>query len=285
MAMSLVATATSTLTTTATSVNLSTPASVLDNDLIVATVMTRSALTVPSGWTLVDSQAVTELSQVTSVCVRQASSDASHSYTWTQASSARLVVHYQVFRGVSSYSPTTLLKKTQVPVNGVKNTISLSGVTPPTNDYLTIICGSAVYAGSSAQKSNWAGNPSTDLSITTPNSVTDDRIFAAYNMFPANSFPLTEITYDSPNSAGITGTSFGLIVLALEGTIAVPNLEVDQAEVLVLGQADSKAVVDQLALLALVRQGANVQVDQMALLFLSRRYGKRVFTQIDIGNQ
>lgn len=90
----------------ATSVTGTIPSAANVSDLLIAWIYARSTLTPPSGWTFVKSVALATNSQVLYLYTRTAlSGDAGASTIWTQASSGRLGIHLQVFRG-SAATPT-----------------------------------------------------------------------------------------------------------------------------------------------------------------------------------
>lgn len=93
------------VTSNATTVSATTPASLQTDDLLIAFVFARSAITAPSGWTLLVQTAT--FGESNSNDQRLAayekdsvvSGDSSQALTWTQASSARMGVVYVAARG------------------------------------------------------------------------------------------------------------------------------------------------------------------------------------------
>jgi hypothetical protein len=89
-------------TASATSINLVVPASVEEGDRLIAFVIARSAIMPPAGWQLEASQTCASGTPTTQTLYAYSrvvqSGDASASFTWTQASTARMAGQIQVYR-------------------------------------------------------------------------------------------------------------------------------------------------------------------------------------------
>lgn len=113
---------------TATSQNCTIPNDADEDDLLLAWVMHRDAITPPSGWTLVDTAGPftsTGATQYTSLYKRIAEpGDGGSSTTWGQATSQRMAVHIQSFRKAGGCDVLSASKNT------ISGTGTASFVTP-----------------------------------------------------------------------------------------------------------------------------------------------------------
>jgi hypothetical protein len=83
---------------TATSMTTTVPGTAAANDLLVAAVMHRAAITPPSGWTLVDTISYTDSGTTQSLSMYKkvaVSGDVGAVLTWNQATSTRMAVHLE----------------------------------------------------------------------------------------------------------------------------------------------------------------------------------------------
>jgi hypothetical protein len=117
MAVSWVA-GTSVVDTTATSLAATSPAGVTTGDTLLAAVFAGSAITPPAGWTSIQETSVFTdgaLNRRVAVFSKDSvtGSDASTSFTWTQASSSRISVVYACARGVDSQTDTSNILSSQ----------------------------------------------------------------------------------------------------------------------------------------------------------------------------
>lgn len=106
------------VTSNATTVAATTPASLQSGDLLIAFVFARSAITAPSGWTLIDETALFGLNNSDDQRLAAyekdtvTSGDSSQSITWTQASSARMGVVYTAARNAAIAETATKVEQT-----------------------------------------------------------------------------------------------------------------------------------------------------------------------------
>lgn len=184
---------------TATTQDQTIPASADVNDLILAFIVHRSALTAPSGWTLVDSAEVTVsgTTQYTSVYKRIASSgDAGLAQTWTQASSGVLAVHYNVYRNSTGCD---VLQSTDV-VNTTTVSTNVPALNAESVNQMGVFACSWITAAS--------GMTATFGRLTTPASVTNNRLGVANRPFFGEKTLSGAIT-----SAASTAGSAGVYVI------------------------------------------------------------------------
>lgn len=182
------------------------PAAAEEDDLLLAFVMHRAALTAPAGWTLVATQSCTGSSstvQYTSVYKRIAlAGDASASTTWTQASSQRFAVHLHAWRrdgacDVLHYSTAFESNKT---VGG--RYLVWAEVTSDIDGGIGIACASSVVGNS-------AGNQMVPSSgtLTTPSNTAHNRLGVAW--MPRNDGQGVSGSFDinMPDENGIAAVS------------------------------------------------------------------------------
>lgn len=169
---------------TSTSISPTSPATITNDDALFAFVFTRSALTPPSGWTVLDSTALfTEgtISQYLHIVRKNsvASTDANTAFTFAQAVSARIGVNYIVAR--SSTGTVTVAEI----ANLIESTVSDDGINPPvvtatTNGELVLISASCVAL---TPVTNVAPSGSTLYTVL---SSSDNRLAGAYQNLDAS---------------------------------------------------------------------------------------------------
>lgn len=98
-----------------TSQNVNVPACI-DNDLLIAVIMHRSALTPQAGWTLVDSDSATGsgITQYLSVYKKTCAGDSGDSTTWTQSSAGRFAVFITAYRKIGDVAAVIDYDKTHL---------------------------------------------------------------------------------------------------------------------------------------------------------------------------
>jgi|GEM_PF-3101276 len=103
------------------------PSAVLEGDLLVAIVMHRSALTVPEGWTILDSTVSSYAAQAQTVLYRDAlSGDAGSALVFTQATQARMANCLLVLRHSAGCEIINVAKiENQSQTNGIINLASI----------------------------------------------------------------------------------------------------------------------------------------------------------------
>jgi hypothetical protein len=168
---------------TSTSQNVTIPASSETGDLLLAWVMHRDNLTAPSGWTLVRNETCSiptfprhDLSLYSRTA---ASGDPGASTTWTQASSQRLAAHIQAYRGTAS--PTVASHDGRT-VSSISTAAAVPYASISANAGQLVVHGAsqilAVTGGAATSAAASAG------ALTTPASVAENRLFAAYRIAP-----------------------------------------------------------------------------------------------------
>lgn len=158
--------------TTSVSQTKALPSGIQAGDLLVALIMHRSAIIVPSGWILVDTaEAIsTPTLQYCSVLKKVASpSDASSNQTFSQASSSRMSVALMAFRHAKGCSIVDLTKSERDPIS-VDGLVGYPEYTSSKNS-IAIIFGSWIYAGNSENSSYSVSSGYQGLAITSTNNV------------------------------------------------------------------------------------------------------------------
>jgi hypothetical protein len=168
----------------ATSQNVSIPAAAQTGDLLLAWVMHRDNLTPPSGWTLVRNETCANSTLTRhdlSLYSRTAlSGDPGASTTWTQATSQRLAVHIQAYRGTAS--PTVASHDG----SAASNILTAAAV-----PYASITANAGqlvVHGASQVLSASTTINTTVTASagaLTTPASDLNLRMFVAYRIAPA----------------------------------------------------------------------------------------------------
>lgn len=230
--------------TTATSQNATIPATAAVGDLLLAWVMHRDNLTVPTGWTLVKTQQATATGITRhdlSVYQRTAQAgDAGSSTTWAQATSQLIAVQIQAWRHVNG---ATLEASTSV---GVNNSTTSSSV-----DYSSITSTAAYQVavhGASQSIANGTGTATTVTAsvgtLTTPASVSDNRMFVAYRTINASGSEATG-GFTTNVANGASTAEVGVSVL-LTATGLTPPLNTSVRAVLssVIGGRESHQAQD-----------------------------------------
>lgn len=239
-----------------TSQSVTLPAEILTGDLITITVMHRSALTTPAGWSLGGtSTATTGLAQQTSILYKFSAdgTEAGASQSVTQADNARLVLCVQVFRGIASQTPTLLndvLDETDWPWEA--NTGALS------NPNVIIYGVSNETANTSPATTTWT--VSSGLKITSINGSTDARLVSGYG---------------SVDEAGIS-INVSSDIVSVTATGLVLGFEADAIE--------SFPRVNQLLLnvaITAVPEEAPARVNQLLLNVGIRQRGRRLTITTD----
>lgn len=166
--------------TTSTSQNATIPAAVQAGDLLLAWVMHRDDLTVPSGWTLVKTQqgSASGLTRHDlSVYQRTAvAGDGGTVTTWTQATSQRIAVQIQAWRhanGASVSASTSAVANSST----TASSLAYASITSTENYQLALHGASLSIANTTPAVTTIT--PSTGTLIT-PSSVADNRLFVAY---------------------------------------------------------------------------------------------------------
>lgn len=136
-----------------TTINVAYPGDLSAGDLLVIEVMHRSALTVPAGWTLHDSQTIigSTFNQVLSVLKKTAVGDETGTITLTQASSTRFAG--KMMSVYSSVGTPVLLTHQKGTVETASTTISTGSVTVTVDGTLIIAAMSAALANTSGTSS------------------------------------------------------------------------------------------------------------------------------------
>lgn len=191
----------------------STPAGIQNGDGLYAIYYARSAITPPSGWTLVVSQTVTGGGVTQDIYIYRkntvTSADSSSAFTWTQASSGRSGLAYIVVR--SSNGTITTAQTSSTSTSYSTNTAYPQNVTVPTltattNGEMFLIASSGIFAGDPALNL-WTAPSGATVRTTTP--VDSGRMFAATqarNSGQSNSSPATFGTASFPSGTNFYAT-------------------------------------------------------------------------------
>lgn len=150
-------------------------------DLAIAFVMHRSALTSPSGWTLVLSQSCVNAgtSQFLSIYKKVlASGEPGTSTTWTQATSGRMAVHMQTFHK-SGGSPDVLDSLGITDNLSTSSTVTWPALTMPAGSSMACFSATEVLVSPGA---GWVVVGSNGT-LTTPTNADDNRLAVAYGAF------------------------------------------------------------------------------------------------------
>jgi hypothetical protein len=194
--------------TIATSQNATIPSATQAGDLLLAWVMHRDDLTVPSGWTLVRTQQASSTTLARhdlSVYQRTAQSgDAGASTTWTQATSQRMAVQVQTWRHPNGAS-LAVDTGTSLSNQSTVSPVAYSAITP-TAAYQVLVHGASM---SNANTGATSVTPSVGT-LTTPQSVTDNRLFIAYR-----SAPTAGISYTGSFAVNVENTNNAKVAISL----------------------------------------------------------------------
>lgn len=121
----------------ATTLAITAPSGISDNDVMIAVICVNvetTAITAPSGWTLIRSLNTTFTAR-SSVYYKRASGE-SGSYTWTFDSSQRSTGAISVFVGVKNYSSPINVESGQMTTGGTGNAVSPTVTTTVPNTML-----------------------------------------------------------------------------------------------------------------------------------------------------
>lgn len=206
---------------TATSVSANAPAGIQDDDTLLAAVFGRSALTTPSGWTkLVETSTFTSeggFLQRIAVFSKDTvtSSDASASFTFSQADAERMGICYAVARSVDSVEDVTSSILSDQP----DGTFS---ITQPS--ITTTLNGSLYLAFASTINGDTVMTPATPTGFTlfTATGTNNLRLAGAYKTSNATDTVSGSFSLDSAPPTGIGTNGLGAVTLLLAPAAAAP---------------------------------------------------------------
>lgn len=184
---------------TGTSINSpSTPPGIQDGDAVYAFIYSRSTLTPPSGWTLIDSQSNsnpdTSANQTLHVYRKETvtSGDSSTAYTWNQSASGRMGLAYVVVRSDSGAIVEAEVKKAAQNFTSASSfNVLVPHVVAETHGELVLVAASAITA-STTLPDTWAA-PS-GATMTTTATQEQNRLAVAHharNRGQGNTTPMT----------------------------------------------------------------------------------------------
>jgi hypothetical protein len=158
-----------------------TPAGIANGDGLYAIVYARSALTPPSGWTLVASQVNTGTLTQTLYVYRKntvSTSDGAAAFTWTQAVSGRMGLAYVVARSTSGAinQAQTSSAETDITTPGMSFTVTIPALTAAANGELFIIAATAEAGSVSPLNDTWTAP--TGSTMRTTNTIPENRLAA-----------------------------------------------------------------------------------------------------------
>lgn len=197
----------------ATSQNATVPATAAVGDLLLAFVMHRDTLTLPAGWSTVDSQVCSNgvtpahyLTLAKKVC---AAPDIGASTTWTQATSQRISVEIMVWRGNGVDVAATAISFVN---NNTGNSHTLPALSTTASGQ-AIVVGATSILGANATFSLPAG-----YTITTANNVADLRMGVGYQL------PTHPFTTSGSASFSYSPANNGWVIIAARLEEFVPTV-------------------------------------------------------------
>lgn len=206
MAISMIGSGASTIDNGSATIDVAYPANILENDLMILSIMARSNVTIPTGWTLVKEQFVTgaEFDQRGLVMTKRATGAESGNITLTQVGTGRFLADMSNIRhayGVKSVTSGTYTTSSNSmitgPINGItSDTIAIATMTSPLSqvgDSVTVEAGYTLQTNASGDGAS--------------------RLVTAYQEISAG-FTDTEVTF-TKNAAG-TDQSESWIVVIIE---------------------------------------------------------------------
>lgn len=203
----------------ATSINSpSTPAGIKDGDGLFACLYARSALTPPAGWSLVKSQTNTATVTQTLYVYRKdstASADSGQAFTWAQAASGRMGLHYTLVRSSTGAISVDESDSSTNDESGVATPTTPAAIPVLTADgsgELFLMCATAAVATfGSGDGDTWS--PSSGATLRSTAFAEDNRLAVqtqARNAGQSNSTPMTKAS-----TLGAQDNSFSGITVRL----------------------------------------------------------------------
>lgn len=168
-------------------------------DLILAQIIVRSALTLPTGWTLLRTIPAVETStnQTLSFAYKKATST-SETLTVTQATAARIYTNLVRLSGAASISYIQSCEKTNT------NAVSISSTKPATSN-MVIWGASIILWNSSSPYGNWSSSPSTLDYYSVPQATRQPRLGTFIDSSGTGERTFTAAAADSSNNAMMCG--------------------------------------------------------------------------------
>ena len=187
-----------------TSINTpSTPEGVQSGDGLFAIIFTRSAITAPSGWTLVASQTNTDIATQTLHLYRRdsaAPTDSSTAFSWSQAESGRMGLCYVLARsntGALSVAQSATVE-TDRPSAAATQTANIPSLTAAANGELCLFCATSTLSSATAGENTWAPAAGT---VRTSNSQSDGRLIACTQELNAGNSSAATMTLSTASAA------------------------------------------------------------------------------------
>lgn len=205
--ISIVGASSSTSYATSRSGTASIPLGVVAGDLLVASVMHRSALTTPEGWNLVDTQQCTgsgATDQWTSILwKRAAGTEGGGTQAFTQASTGRIGVHITVLRASTGLAAVLSSSKGAVNVTST-NTLPIPSVTGTAASQIALMAASSV-AGAISDTGISVDSP---WSLISTVSAANNRLGVAARSLGDTDVTAGNVTYSyDPTSTGIAAVT------------------------------------------------------------------------------